>query len=304
MSSGQFAGRGPRSPACARSAATARPPALTSTGSTPVTPCRIGFVAQLEPALADVVRAAVIRRFAAFLDPFLVAHVDAGRCSRRCATPVALWIVAEQPARTSTPGSDSAARRTGRPPRPERLRIGTLSKFRLSSRSLRKRRRFTRIDRDDFAEIPRRIESRDGDGVDLERVRGEVACEHDARCGRGSRRGRHDRQQGDAIVLGPGMEIVVLHDLQEVETRREQTEADDDEEPGDKDAAAEAREFLFCVRNSVMPQIGRLSSRSTGWNCGNSNTKCSGNHNATPVKLDGNTTSRETPRRRRGARAP
>ena len=57
----------------------------------------------------------------------------------------------------------------------------------------------------------------------------------------------HDRHDRDAVVLGLGAVVVVLHDLQVDETHQQQRKGGDDEAPGDADAQAEGMQFALVV---------------------------------------------------------
>ena len=78
---------------------TARPPALVSTSSKPVVPCSSLLVALLDAELADVVGAAVVglRPLRPVLDRLLLGLVDAPDVAEHVAADLAQRIVAEQP---------------------------------------------------------------------------------------------------------------------------------------------------------------------------------------------------------------
>ena len=122
---------------------------------------------------------------------------------------------------------------------------------------------------------------------DFQRIGGIIVRQHHAIAVGNDAAIGHSGHDGDAVVLGPRLEMLVLDHLQPEKAGEEQEKSEQHEAARHGQAPLEAVELLFRISELGLPhhQIGRFSSFSTGWYCGNSSTKVSGNQNKAPLKL-------------------
>ena len=210
------------------------------------------LVALLDAELADVFGAAVVAQhvLVPVLHQLLLGLVDAADVTQQVAADLAQRVLAEQPGAYVDAGEaetlgneagDFLVAQLGA----DRQRVETLAVFHQALEAAAVARR-------DLDHLGQRVDGgveRAGQarGRDLQGVGRVVRGQHDAVAVDDQTAIGHHRQDGDAVGLGLGRQLVMLDHLQEYQPRRQQAEADQHEHGRGQQATPEMPEFAFDV---------------------------------------------------------
>ncbi len=197
---------------------------------------QFAFVRELDPDLADVVGALVVRRLAPLVDAREIAVVDAADVADDVRCELAVRVLPEEP------GLDLDARKTVPVDREARdLVIGEARAQRQALEALRLVHELleplpvARLDFDNLRQrIDRLVEILDARRLDFERVRRIALREHDAVAVADHAAIGHDRHDRDAVRLGQRLVVAVLDDLQVEEAREKPDQRERDQSAGDR----------------------------------------------------------------------
>ncbi len=199
------------------------------------------FVRKLDPDLADVVGALVVRGLAPLVDAREIAVVDAPDIADHVRCELAVGVLPEEP------GLDLDARKTVAIHREARhLVVGEARAQRKALEALRLVHELlepppvARLDFDDLRQrIDRLLETLDARRLDFERVCRIALREHDAVAVENHAAIRHDRHDCDPVRLGQRLVMAVLNDLQVEKAREKPDHRERDQCSGDRQAPPE-----------------------------------------------------------------
>ncbi len=214
---------------------------------------QVALVGRLQPQLADVVGALVVGGAVPLLDAAEILVVDAADVPQHVRCDRAERILAEQPrldldAREPVAVHGKARDLLVGQARAQRQALEVLGFLEQLAEALA----VARLHVDDLGQrVDRRVEILDARRLDLERVRRVALRQHDAVAVGDDAPIRHDRHDRDAIGLGEGLEVAVLHDLQVEEAREQRGERRQHEHSGNTQAAPEEEQLALGIAQLV-----------------------------------------------------
>ena len=219
---------------------------------------QLALVGKLEPDLADVIRALVVRGFVPFVDALDVAVVDPADVADDVRRDLAERILTEQSrldlhARKAVAVDGEARHLLVGQARAQGQALEVLRLFQQAAESLA----VAQLDVDELRElVDRLVEVFYAGGRDLERVRRVALGEDDAIAVGNDAAVGNDRHDGDAIAFRERLVMLMLEQLQVDEAADEPRKTQHDKRGRGYQAAAKMRELALRIL-----ELGRLEGR-------------------------------------------